>query len=181
MNEPGGGRFIDPTVAIAWGHSGFLRMRHRKGGQNLTGKEFSLKLSGDEVSCTNALLLLTNIMLCSKLRCQRVFKLKNTKPLRSPLCGFVTRGCVGTCNAWVCRHVHLSVGVSARASQRMYSVTPFLQQKLLNSGVVVAVVKHPCSHCRWQERHQLIYPLAHRFMSEVGDGGDCDEHCSILI
>ena len=33
-------------------------------------------LSGNEVYCMNALILLMKIMLCSKLHCQKVFKLK---------------------------------------------------------------------------------------------------------
>ena len=39
-------------------------------------KTFNLKLSGNEVYCTNALILLTKIVLCSKLHCQEVLKLK---------------------------------------------------------------------------------------------------------
>ena len=38
----------------------------------LSGKSFNLKLSGNEVYCTNALLLLKKIMLCSELHCQKV-------------------------------------------------------------------------------------------------------------
>jgi hypothetical protein len=34
---------------------------------------FGLKLSGNEVDCTNASLLLLKIMLCSKLHCIKVF------------------------------------------------------------------------------------------------------------
>ena len=36
-------------------------------------KEMKLKLSGNEVHCTNAVLLLVNIMLCVRLHCQRGF------------------------------------------------------------------------------------------------------------
>ena len=36
------------------------------------GKSFNSKLSGSEVYCTNALLLLVKIRLCCKLHCQKV-------------------------------------------------------------------------------------------------------------
>jgi len=38
---------------------------------NLAGKSFNSKLFGNEVHCTNALLLLIKIMLCSKLYCRK--------------------------------------------------------------------------------------------------------------
>ena len=41
-------------------------------GQILHEKEFTLKLSGNEVCCTNYLILLVNNMLCSKLHYQQL-------------------------------------------------------------------------------------------------------------
>ena len=41
-------------------------------GQILKERSFNFKLSGNEVYCTNASLLLIKIMLCSKLHCQKV-------------------------------------------------------------------------------------------------------------
>ena len=38
---------------------------------NFIGKESQIKFSGIEVYCTNALILLMGIMLCSKLHCQK--------------------------------------------------------------------------------------------------------------
>ena len=43
---------------------------------DLYEKSFNSKLYGNEVYCTNASLLLIKIMLCSKLHCQKVFRLK---------------------------------------------------------------------------------------------------------
>ena len=43
--------------------------------RDFLGKEVELKKSGKEVCCTNAVLLLTKITLCSKLHCQRVLLL----------------------------------------------------------------------------------------------------------
>ena len=40
-----------------------------------TGKQFNSKLYGNNLYCTNALLLLIKIMLCSKLHCQIFLKL----------------------------------------------------------------------------------------------------------
>ena len=48
--------------------------RHKTSTQ-LNGK-LNLKLSGNEVYCTNASLLLTKILLCSKLHLQKVSRLK---------------------------------------------------------------------------------------------------------
>ena len=42
----------------------------------LQGKSFDLIFSCDEVYCTNALFALINIVLCSKLHCQKFFELK---------------------------------------------------------------------------------------------------------
>ena len=47
----------------------------------LQGKSFNLKVSGNEVYYTNAVLSLIKIMLCSQLHCQQV--LENSFPIRS--------------------------------------------------------------------------------------------------
>ena len=50
--------------------------RWRGASRHPIGEEFQFKTSGDEVDYKNASLLLTKIMLCRKLRCQKGFKLK---------------------------------------------------------------------------------------------------------
>ena len=52
------------------------------------------KLAGNEVYCTNALLLLIKIMLCSKFYCQ-IFLICNSSPIRS-LGGFLGWLAAGT-------------------------------------------------------------------------------------
>ena len=58
-----------------------MRKRGGEGRRLLSeGKSFNVKLSGNEVHCTNALLSQMKIMLCGELRCIRVLTL-NTFPI----------------------------------------------------------------------------------------------------
>ena len=57
----------------------------------LQEKGFNLKLSGNEVDYTNALLLPIRIMLCSKLHCQKVFRFFSYTPPPLPEGGTLCR------------------------------------------------------------------------------------------
>ena len=66
---------------------------------DLTGIFENLKLSGDEVDYANAVILPVKIILCCKLHCQRVLKLKvfsYTIHPHTPVSGVVKPGFTGT-------------------------------------------------------------------------------------
>jgi len=85
--------------------TGSLACHTRQNVTDFVGKEFQLKISGNEVYCTNALLLLIKIMPCSQLHCQKV-SIKNT--------GFVLRS--QHVNLWIVPEQRRSAGALSQSS-----------------------------------------------------------------